>query len=47
MHHIATNGNQLIPSEKVVLIAFLLTHTDTSFIHNSVFVKPDKFPDDF
>ena len=46
MHHIATGGNQLLTSEKAELKAFLLTLSDTSFIHNSAFGKPDKFPDE-
>ena len=46
MHHIATGGNQLVPSEKSHLKAFLLTLTDTAFINNPAFGKPGKFPDD-
>ena len=46
MHHIANGGNQLVPSEKVDLKAFLYTLSDTSFINNPAFAKPDKFPDE-
>ncbi|MCD4695915.1 MAG: hypothetical protein K8S16_06700 [Bacteroidales bacterium] len=46
MHHIANGGNQLIPSEKEDLKAFLLTLSDTTFIQNKEFGKPDKFPDE-
>lgn len=41
MHHISTNGNQLTPSEKVDLKAFLLTLTDSSFITNPAFGAPE------
>ncbi|MCB0806668.1 MAG: hypothetical protein KDC05_12785 [Bacteroidales bacterium] len=44
MHHIATGGNQLVPSEKEDLKAFLMTLTDTSFIQNPAFGKPVSFP---
>ena len=46
MHHIANGGNQLVPFEKVDLKAFLYTLSDTSFINNPAFAKPDKFPDE-
>jgi cytochrome c peroxidase len=46
MHHIATNGNQLTPDEKVDLKAFLLCLSDTTFINNPDFGPPDKFPDE-
>jgi len=46
MHHIANGGNQLVPSEKVDLKAFLYTLSDTSFLNNPAFAKPDKFPDE-
>jgi cytochrome c peroxidase len=46
MHHIATGGTQLTSSEKVDLKAFLLTLSDTSFITNPAFSKPEKFPDE-
>ncbi len=46
MHHIANGGTQLTPSEKEDLKAFLLTLSDTSFINNPDFGKPDKFPDE-
>ncbi|MEZ5195173.1 MAG: cytochrome c peroxidase [Bacteroidales bacterium] len=47
MHHIASGGNQLMPGEKMKLKAFLLSLSDTAFIHNPDFAKPDKFPDEF
>lgn len=37
MHHIATGGNRLTPSEKADLKAFLLTLTDSSFVTNPEF----------
>lgn len=46
MHHIATGGNQLTPVEKAQLKAFLLTLSDTYFIQNPEFSKPEKFPDE-
>lgn len=46
MHHIANGGTQLTPNEKADLKAFLLTLSDTSFINNPDFAKPDKFPDE-
>jgi cytochrome c peroxidase len=46
MHHIATNGVRLTPAEKADLKAFLLTLTDSTFIHNTAFSKPEKFPDE-
>jgi len=46
MHHIANGGTQLTPTEKEDLKAFLLTLSDTSFINNPDFGKPDKFPDE-
>lgn len=46
MHHIVNGGNQLTPAEKVDLIAFLKTLSDTSFLHNPEFGQPDKFPDE-
>jgi cytochrome c peroxidase len=45
MHHIANGGNQLTPSEKEDLLAFLLTLTDETFLTNPAFSKPEKFPD--
>jgi len=47
MHHIANGGTLLIPSEKEDLMAFLLTLSDTTFLHNQEFSMPDKFPDEF
>ncbi len=46
MHHVASGGTQLTASEKECLKAFLFTLTDTSFITNPNFAKPDKFPDE-
>ena len=46
MHHIANGGTQLTPTEKENLKAFLFTLSDTSFITNPDFGKPDKFPDE-
>lgn len=45
MHHISTHGVQLTPSQKSELKAFLLTLTDSSFVTNPAYAKPDKFPD--
>ena len=45
MHHIANGGNQLTPSEKEDLLAFLLTLSDETFLTNPAFSKPEKFPD--
>ena len=44
MHHIRTGGNQLTPSEKADLKAFLLTLSDTSFIHKPDFARPPDLP---
>lgn len=41
MHHISTNGNQLTPSEKTDLKAFLLTLSDSSFVTNPAFGAPE------
>jgi cytochrome c peroxidase len=46
MHHIGTGGAQLTPAEKADLKAFLLTLTDSSFVTNPAFSKPDLFPDE-
>jgi len=46
MHHIANGGTQLTPTEKENLKAFLLTLTDTVFINNPEFGKPNNFPDE-
>ena len=45
MHHISTGGNQLTPIEKNQLKAFLLTLSDTAFIHNPDFGSPNDFPE--
>jgi cytochrome c peroxidase len=44
MHHIATGGTQLTAFEKANLKAFLLTLSDTAFLHNAQFGPPDEFP---
>lgn len=41
MHHIATGGNQLTPSEKADLKAFLLTLSDSSFVTNPAYGAPE------
>jgi cytochrome c peroxidase len=41
MHHISTGGNQLTPSEKADLKAFLLTLSDSSFVTNPAFGPPE------
>ncbi len=46
MHHIANGGTQLTPGEKEDVKAFILTLTDTTFINNPDFGKPEKFPDE-
>ncbi|MBN1338168.1 MAG: hypothetical protein JXA03_02530 [Bacteroidales bacterium] len=46
MHHIANGGTQLTPNELIDLKAFILSLTDTVFIHNPALAKPDKFPDE-
>jgi cytochrome c peroxidase len=45
MHHIAQGGVQLTIQEKQDLKAFLLTLSDTSFIHNPAFESPSDFPE--
>lgn len=44
MHHISTGGVQLTPIKKAHLKAFLLTLTDSTFITNPAFGKPEKLP---
>lgn len=44
MHHIATGGNQLTPTEKQDLIAFLKTLRDETFLSNPAFGPPDELP---
>ena len=46
MHHIATGGVRLLPQEKAELKAFLLTLTDSSFVTNPDFSRPEKMPDE-
>ncbi|MCX6243637.1 MAG: cytochrome-c peroxidase [Bacteroidetes bacterium] len=46
MHHIATGGVRLTPSQKADLKAFLLTFTDSTFVTNPAFSRPDKMPDE-
>jgi cytochrome c peroxidase len=45
MHHISTGGVQLTPIKKAHLKAFLLTLTDSSFVTNPVFRKPERLPE--
>jgi cytochrome c peroxidase len=45
MHHIGTNGNQLLPWEKEHLKAFLMTLTDSTFLNNPDFGAPEMLPD--
>ena len=46
MHHVNKGGIRLTAIQKADLKAFILTLTDSSFIKNSAFSKPDKFPDE-
>jgi len=46
MHHIATGGVRLTPSQKADLKAFLLTFTDSTFVTNPVFSMPINMPDE-
>ena len=46
MHHVATHGVRLTPSQKSDLKDFILSLTDSSFIKNPAFACPDKFPDE-
>jgi cytochrome c peroxidase len=45
MHHISTGGTQLTPLEKENLKAFLLTLSDTTFLHKLQFGPPEDFPE--
>jgi cytochrome c peroxidase len=45
MHHIATNGIRLSPSELSDLKSFLLTLSDSSFVNNPNYSMTGKFPD--
>jgi cytochrome c peroxidase len=45
MHHLSDGGILLNVQEKADLKAFLLTLTDTSFIHNPNFIAPEKLPE--
>ena len=45
MHHIKTGGVQLTLVNKAHLKAFILTLTDSSFVTNPAFGKPDKLPE--
>ncbi|HPE87710.1 MAG TPA: cytochrome c peroxidase [Bacteroidales bacterium] len=45
MHHIGTDGNQLLPWEKEHLKAFIATLMDTVFLNNPKFAPPVQFPD--
>ncbi len=44
MHHVATGGNRLTDMEKAQLKAFLHSLTDTNFIKNPAFARPDSLP---
>lgn len=44
MHHVATGGVRLTPLEKEDLKAFLLTLTDSSFVTDPAFSRPDQLP---
>jgi cytochrome c peroxidase len=46
MHHIATGGVRLTPSQKADLKAFLLAFTDSTFVTNPAFSRPSKMPDE-
>ncbi len=46
MHHIATGGVMLTPSQKADLKSFLLTFTDSTFVTNPDFSRPLKMPDE-
>jgi cytochrome c peroxidase len=47
MHHIATHGVRLTPTQKADLKAFLLTFTDSTFVTNPAFSRPLKMPDQY
>jgi cytochrome c peroxidase len=44
MHHISTGGVQLTPLKKAHLKAFLLTLSDSTFVTNPAFGRPEKLP---
>jgi cytochrome c peroxidase len=46
MHHIGTHGIHLSPLQLADLKVFLLTLTDNSFVSDTAFSKPLKFPDE-
>ena len=46
MHHISNGGVRLSSFQKADLKAFLLTLTDSTFVVNPAFSKPEKMPDD-
>ena len=46
MHHIASGGVMLTPSQKADLKAFLLTFTDSTFVTTPDFSRPSKMPDE-
>ena len=46
MHHIATGGVRLTPSQKADLKAFLMTFTDSTYVTNPAFSRPSKMPDE-
>ena len=45
MHHLRTGGVQLTPIKKAHLKAFLLTLSDSSFVTNPAFGRPEKLPE--
>ena len=45
MHHVATHGVQLTPSQKSDLKNFILTLTDSSFVGTAAVSRPARFPD--
>ena len=45
MHHIGTHGVRLLPSQLADLKSFLLSLSDSSFVTNPAFSKPQSFPD--
>jgi len=46
MHHIADQGVQLTPTEKMQLKAFIATLHDKAFLNNPDFGPPERFPDE-
>jgi len=46
MHHVATHGVQLTPSQKTDLKKFILTLTDSNFVKTAAFARPAAMPDE-